>query len=43
MKEYLELVDVLGCEGPGFTAMKNGVDRNIAKKISFLVNRSTAC
>jgi hypothetical protein len=28
MKEYLELVDVLGCEGPGFTAMKNGVDRN---------------
>jgi hypothetical protein len=23
MKAYLELVDVLGFEGPGFTAMKN--------------------
>jgi hypothetical protein len=28
MKEHLELVDMLGFEGPGFTAMKNGVDRN---------------
>jgi hypothetical protein len=28
MKEYLELVYVLGIAGPGFTAMKNGADRN---------------
>jgi hypothetical protein len=29
MEEYSELVaDVLGFEGPGFIAIKNGVDRN---------------